>query len=87
MSFIGAFVLGVGLSYLLPFVLEAARRDERLSGTFFATTLVRVSIGLFTGVSVANGRLEAAWVTVAASDLLIAAIQIVILAKTRCANA
>ncbi len=86
-SFIGAFVLGVGLSYLLPFALDAARLDERLSGTFFATTLVRASIALFTGVAAATGRLEPAWATVAASDLLVAAVQIAILAKAQRANA
>ncbi|MBI2214662.1 MAG: hypothetical protein HYU52_13535 [Acidobacteria bacterium] len=74
--FIGAFVLGVGASYFLPFLQRD--RDQRIAAlrSQFATTgLIRLSIALFTGAAVASGALIAPWLSVTASDLALAAVQ------------
>lgn len=74
--FIGAFVLGVGLSYFPPFLRHGrARCDAALRAVFVTTGLIRLSIGLFTGVAVASSMLAAAWLSVTLSDLTLAALQ------------
>ncbi len=76
MRFVGAFVGGVGLSYL--WALATTRfdvRTRRLHGVWGATTMIRTCIAVFTCTAVATGRLEPAWLVVGASDATIAAIQ------------
>ena len=82
MSFIGAFVAGVGLAYFHPFVFTpAARRDQRLEGVLAATTVVRAAIAVFVVTAVMRGGLHPAWLTVAGSDAVMAALQTVMLKR------
>jgi hypothetical protein len=76
MRFVGAFVGGVGLSYL--WALATPRfdfRSRRLHGVWGATTMIRTCIALFTFTAVATGHLAPAWLVVGFSDATIAAIQ------------
>jgi hypothetical protein len=77
--FVGAFVLGVGLSYFPPFLLEGRERcDVALRAVFVTTGLVRLSIGLFTGAAVLGGILVLPWLSVTVSDLALATLQALI---------
>jgi len=77
--FVGAFVLGVGLSYFPPFLREGRQRcDAALRAVFVTTGIVRLSIGLFTGVAVITGTLPWPWLSVTVSDLTLAAVQALI---------
>ena len=80
-SFVGAFVLSVGLSYLL--VLGRAP----LSGLRFAssaaawqsqwqlTAVVRTAVALVLVANITFGKMEVRWITVAVTDALLAGIQ------------
>jgi hypothetical protein len=71
--FVGAFVGAVGASYL---VALASGRVDRLWAVFRVTTLFRVAAGTFVAWAVATGKLEARWLTVTATDVVIAAVQL-----------
>lgn len=74
--FIGAFVLGVGLAYFSPLLREGGERsDVALRAVFVATGIIRLSIGLFTGLAVISGGLIWPWLSVTVSDLTLAAVQ------------
>jgi hypothetical protein len=74
--FIGAFVLGVGVSYVLPFFREGrAQCDAALRSQLVTTGIIRLSIGLFTGGAIVTGTLVAPWISVTISDLALAALQ------------
>lgn len=81
--FIGAFVLGVGLSYFTPFRWRTRsitmRSDAGLAALLAATAVVRVSVAIFVGASVAVGALEFMWVTVAVTDGSVALGQVALL--------
>ena len=79
LRFIGAFVGGVGALYLYPFVLAAARREQRLDVVLEATALVRIAVALVVGGCILSGGLEMRWITVALTDAVLAAVQIGIL--------
>lgn len=79
LRFVGAFVLGVGLSYLLALV--RAPRPGRLSAVAETTALLRWVVGGYVAVAVAAGTLPAAWATVAATDLALAAAQAILLSR------
>lgn len=82
MSFIGAFVMAVGFSYLLPLLdRDLARRDARLCGVLEATALIRLTIGSFVGACMLLGRLEPAWMVVSLSDLALGATQVFLLQR------
>jgi hypothetical protein len=77
MRFVGAFVMGVGLSYLWG--LAASRFEERthrLHGVWGATAAIRTCIAVFTLTAVATKHLEPAWLVVGFSDATLALIQI-----------
>jgi hypothetical protein len=77
MRFVGAFVAGVGMSYLWALATrDATARANRLPGVWSVTALVRTVIALFVGGAVALGRLDAAWLVVALSDAFLATVQI-----------
>lgn len=77
--FVGAFVLGVGLSYFPPFLREGRQRsDVALRSVFVTTGVIRLSIGLFTGAAVASGILVLPWISVTFSDLALATVQALI---------
>ncbi|MBP7149614.1 MAG: hypothetical protein KBD01_18960 [Acidobacteria bacterium] len=81
---LGVFVFAVGALYGTPFARrEPAARFSRLLGALEATALVRGAVAAFLGVAVASGALAAAWLTVAAFDAGVAAIQVALLARGR----
>jgi len=76
MRFVGAFVLGVGLSYLWGLATpHTDRRTRRLHGVWGTTAVIRASIATFTTIAVVTGSLAPAWLVVAGSDAALAAIQ------------
>ncbi|HEX4956490.1 MAG TPA: hypothetical protein VF017_24140 [Thermoanaerobaculia bacterium] len=79
LRFVGAFVLGVGLAYLLALVRPP--RPGRLSAVAETTALLRFAVGGYVAVAVAAGTLPAAWATVAATDLGLAAAQVLLLSR------
>lgn len=79
---IGAFVCSVGCSYLFPFLLRAGpERDQRTAGILTMATLVRIFIAGFSGVAIATGTLEPAWLSVTATDASLALAQIIVLRR------
>ena len=76
-SFIGAFVLGVGLTYL--WLLLRSVRGLATSATWQAqwrdTALIRACVALFLLAAIATSRLEKAWLTVALADAALALVQ------------
>lgn len=79
---IGAFVCSVGCSYLFPFLLAAGpARDRRTAGILTMATIVRVFIAGFSGIAIAAGALEPAWLSVTATDAVLAIAQIAVLRR------
>jgi hypothetical protein len=77
---IGAFVLSVGVAYLLAFLpLPGARRRRRT--VLEVTALTRGAVALTVGTAVTAGALAAAWWPVAAFDGALAVLQAVVLAR------
>lgn len=79
LRFIGAFVLGVGLAYLVPMAGAAERREARWREVFEVTALLRATVALFLVAAVASAALAAAWLLVAAFDGALAGFQIAVL--------
>jgi hypothetical protein len=77
LSWIGVFVMAVGLSY--GFALGSHRGRGETVWAF--TALVRVLVAVFVVVRIVGGSLEAAWGMVALSDFSVAVVQILILRK------
>ena len=79
LRFVGAFVCGVGLSYFPPLLRAGvAQCDAALRSVFVTTGLIRLSVGLFTGVAVVMGLLPWQWISVTFSDLALASLQALI---------
>jgi hypothetical protein len=77
MRFVGAFVMGVGLSYLWGLATSRFdQRAQRLHGVWGATAAIRICIAAFTFTAVATRHLEPAWLVVGFSDATLALIQI-----------
>lgn len=76
--FVGVFVGAVGASYLFALALGGV---ARLRTVLEVTAVVRVAAGLFTGVAVATGYFDPAWLAVTGTDLTCAAVQVWILMK------
>ena len=82
LRFVGAFVGGVGLSYLFPFLYRDRRRTEQtLAVVFEVTALIRLGIALFVGWAISSGALSTGWVSVLATDLVLAIVQIVMVKR------
>lgn len=73
LRFIGAFVAGVGTIYLYALARAGA---GLLLPALELTAIVRASVGLFVGAAILLGALPAAWLTVAVTDLALAAFQL-----------
>ncbi|BCX47060.1 hypothetical protein HAHE_09680 [Haloferula helveola] len=70
LRWIGVFVGSVGLSYGL------ALREQRQGKTVWQFTgLVRAGVAVFVTTSILRGSLDRAWIGVAATDALVAAVQ------------
>lgn len=80
MQWIGAFVFSVGFSYFLPFISGNAEiKNRRMISVFEFTAFIRIVIVFFSGVSIARGNLDPAWIAVTLTDIILAAIQITFL--------
>jgi hypothetical protein len=74
LSWIGVFVMSVGLSYGL-----ALGKRGRAEAVWVFTSLVRIMVAVFLMVRILDGSLQKAWALVALSDASVALIQIAIL--------
>lgn len=77
LSWIGAFVMGVGLSY----GMALGNCRGRGEAVWAFTALVRMLVAGFLVVSISRGVLESIWAVIALSDGVVAVVQIVILRK------
>ena len=77
LRWVGTFVGAVGVSYLWAWM----RGRRLLRAVLELTVIARVAVGVFSGVAVARGWLGAAWASVPATDLGLAAVQLWLLAK------
>ncbi len=69
LSFIGAFVLSVGLSCLYGgWLLHRAEGASKLEVVWLLTAITRGAVAIFVVTAVMSHRLEAGWLTVAACD-------------------
>lgn len=76
LSFIGAFVLAVGLSYFYGALL--VRRTcgvPRLEAVWVITAMIRSSVAIFIVAAVVSGSLSPKWLTIAIFDGICALIQ------------
>jgi hypothetical protein len=82
LSFIGAFVLSVGLSCIYGALLMVRRAgSERLEMVWLLTAFTRSGVAIFLLSQIIPQTLEAGWLTVAASDGACVVIQAVGLRK------
>jgi hypothetical protein len=81
--YIGVFVFSVGLTYLWAALRWPLNEHAVLvwSTQWKITALIRMLVALFVFWQVATGAIESRWITVALSDGVFAAIQIMGLAK------
>ena len=81
-SFVGTFVLAVGLAYFYPLRFSRdATNAQRWQTVWVLTALTRSLVAAFLFFEIAAQRMEMAWITVALSDGALAAIQWTGLAK------
>lgn len=74
LSWIGVFVMSVGLSYGL-----ALGKRGRAEAVWVFTSMVRLLVAVFLTIRILDGSLQRAWALVALSDAVVALIQIAIL--------
>ena len=77
LSWIGVFVMAVGLSY----GMALGKRRSRSETVWAFTALVRVLVAVFLTIKITEGALPSAWATVAVSDGFVALVQVTILRK------
>ena len=82
LRFIGVFVLGTGVVYLLPYTC-ATNQQESVQFSWRYTSIVRSIVCLFVSFQCLRGVLEPAWMIVASTDGLLAILQIFYLARLR----
>lgn len=76
LSFIGAFVLAVGLSYLYgAMLIRRVGGVQRIETVWVLTAIIRSSVAIFILAAVLNGSLAPGWLTIAAFDGICALIQ------------
>ncbi len=69
LSFIGAFVLAVGLSYLYgALLIHRTGGVPRLEAVWLLTAIIRSSVAIFILAAVLSGTLPAGWLTIAVFD-------------------
>ncbi len=76
MRFIGVFVMSVGCSYLLPFLMNRAHLDVRLRHMLGFTAFIRVCVASFVLVSVVTHALVSGWLAVLFTDVTFAVTQL-----------
>ena len=77
LSWIGAFVMAVGLSY----GLALGQQRNRGETVWMVTSLVRMMVAFFLTARVTSGSLPLAWMLVAVSDAFVAMVQIILIRK------
>lgn len=81
-SYIGAFVLSVGISYLYgAFLIAADAPSARTEMVWLLTAFTRSAVAIYVLKSVLAGDLEFGWITVAAFDAACAVVQAIGLRK------
>jgi hypothetical protein len=77
LSYIGAFVLSVGIAYLygISLAMHAGSR-AKLEVVWLLTALTRGLVALFVTSSIVRGSLETGWIDVALWDGLLALVQV-----------
>lgn len=69
LSFIGAFVLAVGLAYLYGALLVRGNRAvPRLEAVWLLTAMIRSSVAIFLAAAVVSGSLAPGWLAIAVFD-------------------
>jgi hypothetical protein len=69
LSFIGAFVMAVGLSYLYGATLvRRTSGSARLEAVWLLTAIIRSSVAIFVIAAVLNGSLVPGWLAIAGFD-------------------
>lgn len=75
-SYIGAFVLSVGIACLYGVrILALHASTEKLEMIWLVTTFTRSAVAIYIFKSILAGELEPAWITVALFDGIVAALQ------------
>jgi hypothetical protein len=78
LSFVGAFVLAVGLCCLYGGYLAACGGcASKLGVVWLLTAIMRSSVAIFVFTQILSGSLEAGWLTVAVFDAACALVQVV----------
>jgi hypothetical protein len=77
LSWIGAFVMAVGLSYGLALGKHCGRGET----VWMVTSLVRMMVAVFLTIQVTSGSMQMQWMLVAVSDASVAIVQMVIVRK------
>ena len=77
LSWIGVFVMAVGLSYGLALGRHRAAGET----VWMFTSMVRILVAVFLTIQITRGSMAPAWALVALSDGLVALVQMVILRK------
>lgn len=76
LSFIGAFVMAVGLSYLYGALLvRRTNGAQRLEAVWLLTAIIRSSVAIFVLAAVLSGSLPAGWLAIAVFDGICVLIQ------------
>ena len=87
-SYIGAFVLSVGISYLYgAYLIAVDAPSARIEIVWLLTAFTRSAVAIYVFKSVLVGDLEFGWITVAAFDAACAVIQAIGLRKRWLADA
>lgn len=82
-SFIGAFVLAVGVAYLYPFLLAAEERAARWRTVFETTAISRLAVASYLATAIGRGTLGASWSAVLLTDLALGVFQLAWLWRRR----
>ena len=76
LSFVGAFVLAVGLSYLYgAMLIRRMRGIQRIETVWILTAIIRSSVAIFVFAAVLKGSLAPGWLTIAVFDGICVLIQ------------
>lgn len=77
LSWIGAFVMAVGLSYGLALGKQRVRGET----VWMVTSLVRMMVAVFLTIQVTSGSMQMQWMLVAFSDAFVATVQMLLVRK------
>jgi len=76
LSFIGAFVMAVGLSYFYGALLvRRTSGAQRLEAVWLLTAIIRSSVAIFVAAAVVSGSLAPGWLAIAVFDGICVLIQ------------